>query len=61
MEFFAPIQVAAIMALRTPEDVVAENVNIYRKRRDVLVDGLNRMGWKVTKTASLNVRLGTNP
>ncbi len=46
---FAPIQVAAIMALRTPEDVVAENADIYRKRRDVLVDGLNRMEWKVTK------------
>ena len=46
---FAPIQVAAIMALRTPEDVVSENADIYRKRRDVLVDGLNRMEWKVTK------------
>ncbi len=46
---FAPIQVAAIMALRTPEDVVSENADIYRKRRDVLVEGLNRMGWKVSK------------
>lgn len=46
---FAPIQVAAIMALRTPEDVVTENADIYRKRRDVLIEGLNRMGWKVSK------------
>ena len=46
---FAPIQVAAIMALRTPEDVVTENADIYCKRRDVLIEGLNRMGWKVSK------------
>ena len=46
---FAPIQVASIMALRTPPDVVKENAEIYRRRRDVLVDGLNRIGWKVQK------------
>ena len=46
---FAPIQVASIMALRTPPDLVKENAEIYRRRRDVLVDGLNRIGWKVQK------------
>ena len=46
---FPPIQVAAIMALRTPIDEVMENTQVYRNRRDVLVDGLNRIGWKVTK------------
>lgn len=46
---FAPIQVAAIMALRTPEDTVMENAAVYQKRRDVLVDSLNRIGWKVPK------------
>ena len=46
---FAPIQVAAIMALRTPEDTVMENAAVYQKRRDVLVEGLNRIGWKVPK------------
>ena len=46
---FAPIQVAAIMALRTPEDTVMENTAVYQKRRDVLVEGLNRIGWKVAK------------
>ena len=46
---FAPIQVAAIMALRTPEDTVMENAAIYQRRRDVLVDSLNRIGWKVPK------------
>jgi alanine-synthesizing transaminase len=46
---FAPVQVASIMALRTPLDVVEENAEIYRRRRDILVDGLNRIGWKVQK------------
>ena len=46
---FAPIQVAGIMALRTPADTVIENAAVYQKRRDVLVEGLNRIGWKVSK------------
>ena len=46
---FAPIQVAAIVALRTPEDTVMENAAIYQRRRDVLVEGLNRVGWTVPK------------
>lgn len=46
---FAPIQVAAIMALRTDTDIVESNAETYRIRRDVLVDGLNRIGWKVQK------------
>ena len=46
---FAPIQIAAIMALRTPADTVTENAAVYQKRRDVLVEGLNRIGWKVSK------------
>ena len=37
------------MALRTPSDEVEANAEIYRRRRDVLVDGLNRIGWKVQK------------
>jgi alanine-synthesizing transaminase len=46
---FAPIQVASIMALRTSSDIVAENAEVYRHRRDVLVEGLNRIGWNVPK------------
>lgn len=46
---FQPIQIAAIVALNGPQDCVKEIVETYRKRRDVLVDGLNRMGWKVEK------------
>jgi alanine-synthesizing transaminase len=46
---FQPIQIAAIQALNGPQDCVKEIVEIYRKRRDVLVDGLNRNGWNVAK------------
>ena len=44
---FTPIQVAAIAALEGPQECVAEISEIYRKRRDVLVHGLNRLGWAV--------------
>ena len=46
---FQPIQIAAIQRLNGPQDAVAEIVEIYRKRRDVLVEGLNRNGWDVAK------------
>lgn len=46
---FTPIQVAAIAALDGPQECVAEIVETYRKRRDVLCDGLNSIGWKVEK------------
>lgn len=44
---FAPIQVAAILALRSEEPVVKEIAETYRSRRDVLVEGLRRIGWEV--------------
>lgn len=44
---FAPIQIAAIMALRTEEHIIKETVMEYRSRRDVLVEGLRRIGWNV--------------
>ena len=44
---FTPIQVASILALEGPQDCVAEICETYRKRRDVLVEGLNRIGWQV--------------
>lgn len=46
---FTPIQVAAITALEGPQDCVAEIAETYRKRRDVLCDGLNSIGWRVEK------------
>ncbi|HLF86843.1 MAG TPA: aminotransferase class I/II-fold pyridoxal phosphate-dependent enzyme, partial [Nitrospiria bacterium] len=46
---FQPIQIASIIALNGPQDCVAEIRERYRKRRDILVNGLNRIGWKVDK------------
>jgi alanine-synthesizing transaminase len=46
---FQPIQIAAIIALNGPYDCVQEIVEIYRQRRDALVDGLNRIGWTIEK------------
>lgn len=44
---FTPIQVASILALEGPQDCVSEICEVYRKRRDVLVEGLNKLGWPV--------------
>jgi alanine-synthesizing transaminase len=46
---FTPIQVAAITALEGPQECVAEISETYRKRRDVLCEGLNSIGWPVEK------------
>ncbi len=46
---FTPIQVAAIAALEGPQDCVAEIRDNYRRRRDVLCEGLNALGWPVEK------------
>jgi alanine-synthesizing transaminase len=44
---FTPIQVASIAALEGPQDCVREIVENYKCRRDVLVPGLNKLGWPV--------------
>ncbi len=44
---FTPIQVASIAALEGPQECVKEIVDIYKCRRDVLVPGLNKLGWPV--------------
>ena len=46
---FQPIQIASIIALNGPYDCVQEIVDIYKERRDVLIDGLNRVGWSMDK------------
>ncbi len=46
---FTPIQVAAIAALDSPKSVTQAIAEVYRKRRDVLVEGLNSIGWNVEK------------
>jgi alanine-synthesizing transaminase len=44
---FQPIQIASIVALRECEDETVKIREVYRKRRDVLVEGLCRAGWPV--------------
>ena len=44
---FTPIQVASIAALEGPQQCVKDIVEIYKCRRDVLVPGLNKLGWPV--------------
>ena len=44
---FTPIQVASIAALEGPQACVGEIVENYKCRRDVLVPGLNKLGWPV--------------
>jgi len=46
---FQPIQIAGIVALEGDQKVVEQIVEVHRKRRDVLVDGLNKLGWSVPK------------
>jgi len=46
---FTPIQVAGITALEECQDYVLEIRDMYCKRRDVLCDGLNALGWAVEK------------
>jgi len=46
---FRAIQYAAIKTLAGPQDTVKKTVETYKKRRDLFVDGLNKIGWKVKK------------
>jgi alanine-synthesizing transaminase len=44
---FTPIQVAAAAALNGPQDCIDEIRNIYKERRDVMVDAIGRAGWDI--------------
>ncbi|HHT9128840.1 MAG TPA: aminotransferase class I/II-fold pyridoxal phosphate-dependent enzyme [Candidatus Wujingus californicus] len=46
---FQPVQIASIIALRDCCKFTREQAQIYQNRRDVLCDGLNRIGWNVKK------------
>lgn len=46
---FQPIQIAGIIAMRHCDDLVERQAKEYQTRRDVLVDGLRRLGWEVEK------------
>lgn len=42
---FTPVQVAAAAALNGPQDCVAEIRQVYKRRRDVLVEAMAAAGW----------------
>ncbi len=49
---FTPVQVAAAAALNGPQDCVDEVRNIYKVRRDCLVDSFGRAGWHIPAPAA---------
>ncbi len=46
---FQPIQIAAIVALNGPQECVQSVVDVYRSRRDVLIEAFGRAGWVIEK------------
>ncbi len=44
---FQPIQIASIIALRECEEETKKICALYQRRRDVLLQGLERAGWSV--------------
>ncbi|MBI5599550.1 MAG: alanine transaminase [Deltaproteobacteria bacterium] len=46
---FQPIQIASIIALNGPQDCVAEICEMYRVRRDVLIESFSKAGWQIEK------------
>jgi alanine-synthesizing transaminase len=46
---FQAVQIAAIVALRHTEAAVEAQAGLYQSRRDVLCDGLQRIGWEFQK------------
>jgi alanine-synthesizing transaminase len=46
---FQPIQIASIIALNEAGEYPVEVREIYRRRRDTLCDGLDRIGWEMAR------------
>jgi alanine-synthesizing transaminase len=46
---FQPIQIAGIIALNECTEVPKQIRETYRSRRDTLCDGLDRIGWQITR------------
>ena len=46
---FTPIQVAAAAALNSSQEHVEQIRKVYQKRRDVLIESMNRVGWDIPK------------
>jgi alanine-synthesizing transaminase len=46
---FQPIQIAATVAMNEASEYPKQVNEIYQSRRDVLIDGLDRIGWHIEK------------
>lgn len=46
---FQAVQYAAIKGLTGSQEAVRQMRQVYQERRDILVDGLNSMGWQLAK------------
>ena len=46
---FQPIQISSIIALKGSYDCVSEMAKVYQQRRNTLINGLGRIGWKIEK------------
>lgn len=44
---YTPIQVAATAALNGPDDCIREMRDVYRKRRDALIESFGKAGWDI--------------
>lgn len=49
---FLPVQRAAIAALNAPYACIQATADTYCRRRDVLIDGLEAIGWHIPKSAA---------
>lgn len=47
---FLPIQKAAVAAVTGEQDCVAGTRQAYQRRRDVLIEGLSKIGWEIPKS-----------
>ncbi len=47
---FQAVQYAGIAALTGPQDCTFKMSEVYRERRDIVIEGLNSMGWNLEKT-----------
>jgi alanine-synthesizing transaminase len=46
---FQPVQIAATVTMNEASDYPLEVCDIYRSRRDALIEGLARIGWEIPK------------
>ena len=46
---FTAVQMAGVEALKRVDRDIAKTKKIFQERRDILIEGLNKIGWKIKK------------